>query len=276
MKTNNFFNNQRSFSMAKMNNLLISLIFASMCLTAFANPDNTKVKTTNAKSTKEKTTKSVAKTKKSGTVRSDSQEDLTIADSVDCEEGTPCIVVSSTSKQVLSEVNSNRISAVTHTVTPHFDFRLMTKYALGNNWKSATEDQREQLVELFKELLIYTYSTALSKFGGSKINITSSTINANGKTAVVVSQVSLPSSATNNTSQPVKVEYNLANTTGAWMAYDIKIENASLVTTYRNQFNEIVQKEQISGLIKQLQTKVKQLQTRSGSLKEITTADDNS
>ena len=135
----------------------------------------------------------------------------------------------------------------------------MTKYALGNNWKTATEKQQDQLVKLFQELLVYTYSTALSKFAGAKINITSSAISKKGSTAVVVSLVSLPSTATNNTSQPVKVEYNLANNTGPWMAYDIKIENASLVTTYRNQFNEIVQNSKISGLIETLQTKVNKL-----------------
>ena len=249
--------------------LLTTLIFTSICLTTYADNNNTpttaKSRSTHnstAKSTTKTTTKATTTSVAKTTTRKSSRggEVLTIADSVDCDDGTPCIVVSSTSREVLREINERQgVSNITDTVTPHFDFRLMTKYALGHNWKEATEEQQDQLVTLFRQLLIFTYSTALSKFGGAKIYISSSAINPNGRTATVVSQVSLSSSATNNTNQPVKVEYNLANTTGVWMAYDIKIENASLVTTYRNQFNDIVKTSKIDGLIKQLQSKVNSL-----------------
>ena len=286
MNTNNLFiANKPSFFTAKK--LLITLISTSMYLTAFAENSTTATtkSTTVTKHTKKPTkttdstatasTKSTTTTKH--TKKSDSttttthkrttfnDEDLTVADNVDCEDGTPCLVVSTTSREVLKEINEKQVSAITDTVLPHFDFRLMTKYALGHNWKEATDEQQDQIVKLFKQLLIYTYSTALSKFGGAKIHITSSAVNPSGKTAVVVSMVSLPSSATNNTNQPVKLEYNLANNTGEWKAYDIKIENASLVTTYRNQFNEIVQKDKIQGLIRQLQTKVDSLKKTRAS-----------
>jgi phospholipid transport system substrate-binding protein len=133
---------------------------------------------------------------------------------------------------------------------------------MGNNWKLATPEQQQQLVELFKQLLIYTYSTALSKFKGAQITITSSTI-LDAKKSNVISQVLLPSA--NGNAQPVKVEYDLAKLSddASWKAYDIKIENASLVTTYRNQFNEVVQSSKIEGLIKQLQTKVNSLKAKN-------------
>lgn len=184
-----------------------------------------------------------------------------------CDVDSPCRVVSDTSKKVLDAVNrgvpQNQTVALINTVAaPQFEFNLMTKYALGNNWKLATAEQQQQLVELFKQLLIYTYSTALSKFKGAQINITSSTID--GKKAQVMSMVVMPNSTSNN-SQPIKVEYDLArlSSSSGWKAYDIKIENASLVTTYRNQFNEIVQNSKIDGLIKQLQTKVTSLKEKN-------------
>jgi phospholipid transport system substrate-binding protein len=184
-----------------------------------------------------------------------------------CEVTSPCGVVSETSRKVLDAVNkgvpqSQTIALVNTVATPQFDFNLMTKYAMGNNWKLATPEQQQQLVELFKQLLIYTYSTALSKFKGAQITITSSTI-LDAKKSNVISQVLLPSA--NGNAQPVKVEYDLAKLSddASWKAYDIKIENASLVTTYRNQFNEVVQSSKIEGLIKQLQTKVNSLKAKN-------------
>ncbi|MBP9742479.1 MAG: ABC transporter substrate-binding protein [Burkholderiales bacterium] len=184
-----------------------------------------------------------------------------------CEADSPCRVVSDTSKKVLDAVNkgvpqNQTVSLINTIAAPQFEFTLMTKYALGNNWKLATAEQQQQLVELFKQLLIYTYSTALSKFKGAQINITSSTID--GKKAQVMSLVVMPSTTSNN-NQPIKVEYDLArlSSSSGWKAYDIKIENASLVTTYRNQFNEIVQTSKIDGLIKQLQTKVTSLKEKN-------------
>ncbi|MFN8769881.1 MAG: phospholipid-binding protein MlaC [Neisseriaceae bacterium] len=182
----------------------------------------------------------------------------------DCDVNSPCFIVKDTSEQVLSAINNGAsqkqtMNLIKNVVTPQFNFLLMTKYALGNNWKLATGEQQEKLVENFQKLLIYTYSSALSKFKGAKINITSQ--NVSEKKSVVISQVVLPNYSSDQ-SQPIRVEYDLARLSAdkPWKAYDIKIENASLVTTYRNQFNEIVQTKKIDGLIKQLESKVVSLQ----------------
>ncbi len=182
-----------------------------------------------------------------------------IIDITPCEPTSPCGVVSDTTKKVLEAINkgvpkTKTVSLINAAVAPEFDFDLMTRYAMGNNWKLATPEEQVQLVELFKELLIYTYSTALSKFKGAQITLITSTIT--GKKSEIITQVLLPSA--NPNSQPIKVEYDLAKVSeyATWKAYDIKIENASLITTYRNQFNEVVQSGKIEGLIKQLVDKV--------------------
>ena len=183
-----------------------------------------------------------------------------------CEEDSPCGVVSATTKKVLDAVNkgvpqNQTITLINTAAAPQFDFNLMTRFAMGNNWKLATPDEQDQLVSLFKELLIYTYSTALSKFKGAQITLISDSID--GKKSSVISQVIMPS--VNPNAQPIKVEYDLAKMSDAttWKAYDIKIENASLITTYRNQFNEVVQSSKIQGLIKQLETKVASLKAKN-------------
>ena len=138
----------------------------------------------------------------------------------------------------------------------------MTKFAMGNNWKLATPVQQKELVRLFQNLLIFTYSSALSGFRGAEISINS--VSYRKSTASVMTKVLLPNTQNN---QSISVEYDLAGTIvesqpTTWKAYDIKIENTSLVTTYRTQFNDIIQSNKVDGLIKQLQNKVSNLKSK--------------
>ncbi|MCC2644507.1 MAG: hypothetical protein K0R49_411 [Burkholderiales bacterium] len=219
--------------------ILISLFVATIGINCFAD---------SAKSAPGiKTNPASANVSSAGTV--------TVTNGVDCGAGTACAVVRDTSNKAIALINKNAAAQMTDVVTSQFDFNLMTRYALGNNWKLATPKQQSQLVNLFKQLLIRTYSSAMAQFKGAKTNILSATVSS--KKAAVVSQITLPNNGSNN--NLIKVEYDLANTTGSWKAYDIKIENASQVTSYRTQFNETVTKSGIDGLIKQLQDKVDSL-----------------
>ena len=188
----------------------------------------------------------------------------------DCANGTACYVVANTSNRVLNTVNKGLTPSKTHSliqtiVLPQFDFTLMTKYAMGNNWKLATPTQQDELVKLFQNLLIFTYSSALSGFRGAEISINNVSYRKN--TAAVMTKVILPNTQSN---QAINVEYDLATTSlesqsTIWKAYDIKIENASLVTTYRTQFNDIIQSNKVDGLIKQLQNKVANLKAKGNN-----------
>lgn len=62
--------------------------------------------------------------------------------------------------------------------------------------------------------------------------------------------VSLPGNA-----NPVAVDYSLNKGPQGWKIYNVSVEGASLVTVYRNSFNEEVRKNGVDGLIKLLQNK---------------------
>lgn len=246
-----------------MKKILTSIVMTTLAMSSFAS-------IATAATTGSSTVVTTKKSASAADVNSNGAS-VTIAPNVACGPGTACKVVRDTSTEAIDLINKNAASDMTNVVTSKFDFTLMTKYAMGSNWKSAKPDQQAKLVSLFKQLLIYTYSAALSKFKGARTNIISATVSTldpdkpDIQKAFVVSQVTLPSSGNNN---PIKVEYDLANNTGDWRAYDIKIENASLVTTYRTQFNDVVQNNKIPGLIKQLQDKVDSLQKARGAAAE--------
>jgi len=139
----------------------------------------------------------------------------------------------------------------------------MTKFAMGAAWKQASTEQQSKITQLFQQLLIYQYSSALSKFKGAQVSIDGSTISGEKQNkAAVKGTFKLPSNG-KSTNQPVNIEYDLAKIGNNWKIYDVKIENVSIVTTYRTQFNDTVQTEGVDSLIKQLQNKINGLQNKS-------------
>ncbi len=54
-------------------------------------------------------------------------------------------------------------------VLPYLDFERMTASAVGPFWRRATPQQRQELQQQFKELLIHTYSHAIREIGDQKV-----------------------------------------------------------------------------------------------------------
>jgi phospholipid transport system substrate-binding protein len=52
---------------------------------------------------------------------------------------------------------------------------------------------------------------------------------------------------------PIPIDYAMEKMDSGWKVYDVVIDGASLVTTYRGTFNDQVQKGGIDGLLKTLQ-----------------------
>ena len=71
-----------------------------------------------------------------------------------------------------------------------------------------------------------------------------------GKQATVKSTVTMGAGQ-----QPVKIDYVLYNTEKGWQVFNVVVEGASLVTVYRNQFADEVNKGGIAGLIQSLRNK---------------------
>ena len=55
--------------------------------------------------------------------------------------------------------------------------------------------------------------------------------------------------------QPVQIDYRMVKTPNGWKVYDVVVENLSLVTTYRSQFQSEIARAGIDGLIKTLEAK---------------------
>lgn len=150
-------------------------------------------------------------------------------------------------RELRSGSQSKMAELIEEKIVPHFDFERMTRLAVGRNWRQATPEQRKQLVDEFRTLLVRSYSTAYSAYKQIEVEVKPLRMRPTDEDVQVRTQIKVPNGA-----QPVNVDYSMFKAGDTWKVYDVSVDGVSLVTTYRNTFAERVRQGGIDGLIKAL------------------------
>lgn len=168
----------------------------------------------------------------------------------------PDVLVKTTTSEVVLIVkqdkdvkngNSQKVHALVESrILPHFDFRAMTQLAVGKNWRSASPDQQTALVREFRALLVRTYSAAITSVADHEIEYRELRMQPSDTDVLVGTRVIRSGTA------PLAIDYRLERQPAGWKVYDVMVDNVSLVTVYRNQFNNEVRRNGIDGLIQSL------------------------
>ncbi|MCZ6894328.1 MAG: ABC transporter substrate-binding protein [Gammaproteobacteria bacterium] len=172
---------------------------------------------------------------------------------------TPLQVVTKTVDGVIAVLAQGETSEntkkrqVKNIIGQHFDFVAMSNRVLATNWSKATKEQRARFTGLFRELLSNTYWRKISGFSNEKVEYLGERMRSD-KLATVNTVIKTDS-------VDIPVDYKLYRKGDTWMAYDIVIEQVSLVRNYRGSFQNIVRDVGIDGLISQLETKVAEAST---------------
>jgi phospholipid transport system substrate-binding protein len=156
----------------------------------------------------------------------------------------------------IQDGNSGKISSlVQDKVLPYFDFERMTKLALGRDWRKATPEQQQQLTAEFRNLLVRTYSNALSSYKDQKIRYKPDNAKPGDTDALVRTEVVQPGAT------PIQLDYSVeaVPNCGGWKVYDVVVAGVSLVTNYRDTFAQQVRAGGIDALIQSLAAKNKAL-----------------
>ena len=135
---------------------------------------------------------------------------------------------------------------------PNFSFARMTQLAMGRNWAKASPEQQAALTKEFQTLLVRTYSGALANFRNNTIDFRPLRMQA-ADTDVIVKTV-----VNQANGQGIPIDYSMEKgADGNWKAYDIVVAGVSLVTNYREEFNNVIRDQGVDALVKQLQAKNK-------------------
>jgi len=146
--------------------------------------------------------------------------------------------------------DQQRIREVVETkLLPNFDFERMTALAMGRNWAKATPEQKALLVDQFRTLLVRTYSGALTQYRDQTMEYKPLRAEPTATDVTVRTEVVRSGQA------PVQIDYGMVKTASGWKAYDVIVGGVSLVTNYRDEFNEQIRSGGVDGLIKTLTDK---------------------
>ncbi|MEA3278883.1 MAG: ABC transporter substrate-binding protein [Pseudomonadota bacterium] len=183
---------------------------------------------------------------------------LIFANSVFAAGESASAVVRDTSERMLAALEKRRSDVdrnpqliyglVDDILVPRFDFEKITQGALGKqNWSKASPQQRKDLTNGFREVLIRTYAKALLSYSGEDIRYLPEKPGSRPSSVTVSTEVREPGAP------PVPVDYRLYRKSGAWKVFDVVIDNVSLVSNYRSSFNAQIRKGGIDGLIRRLE-----------------------
>ena len=145
-------------------------------------------------------------------------------------------------------------------INKNFDFRAMSQSILATHWESASRSEKKQFVEYFSQYLEDTYRRKIEGYADQKIKYTRERVR--GGRAIVDTVI-----VTKNAEIPVS--YKMRNRKDKWLAYDVVIEGASLVNSYRNLYAALGKTSGVKGILLDLKLRIdenRQNETASGGV----------
>lgn len=155
-----------------------------------------------------------------------------------------------TDKQLAAGDKQKAVQLAQEKVLPYVDFEYATRLAVGRAWRQASPEQKKELVEQFRNMLVRTYSNSISAYEGQTLKVLPS--RGNDKSA---DEATVRTQFVRAGGQPLPIDFSMHKAGGDWKVYDITVEGVSLVLTYRSEFDAIVKQQGIDGLIKALAQK---------------------
>jgi len=125
-----------------------------------------------------------------------------------------------------------------------FDFDEIARRALSRHWAGRTHDEQTEFIGLFTDLLERSYMNRIEAYAGERILYTAEAVD--GTYATVRSKV-----LTQRRSE-ILLDYKMHLRDSRWQVYDVLIDGVSFVSTYRSQFDRVIQAESYGALVERL------------------------
>jgi len=131
-----------------------------------------------------------------------------------------------------------------------FDEVELSRRALARNWNRLDAAQRQEFVQLFRQVLEKAYIDKILSYTNEKVVF-------DRERMLSANQAEVPTRIVTS-SKTIPITYRVIQKGGVWKVYDVVVESVSLVQNYRTQFNEILGNQKPEQLLQTLRKKVKE------------------
>lgn len=138
-------------------------------------------------------------------------------------------------------------------VAARFDYREMAQRTLATNWKTTSPEDQAHFIDLYSRLLQSTYMAHIENYTNQKVEYRNERIRSS---QAIVETVIIDG----NKEIPISYKLRVDTNGASWQVYDVVIEGVSLISTYRGEYAGIVKNNGISGLLNQLEEKIRSLE----------------
>lgn len=134
----------------------------------------------------------------------------------------------------------------------YFDLNYIGKFVLGRYWKTSSEKQRAEFINVYCDFNTKTWSKRFDEFKGKSFNFVGTTPSSSEGQIFVNTTVNM------DQGEPAKVVWRVKDD-GSLKIVDIVIENVSLAITARNEYTAYIKQAPngVDDLIKDLKQKSK-------------------
>lgn len=167
----------------------------------------------------------------------------------------PRVVVEQTVAQVIEVLKQKQLpksqkkERIQDIAYARFDFPTMSRLVLARTWKRFAAPQQERFQAEFKTFLAKQYGTRLLSYDQEQVELLGERVEPRG-------DVTVRTRIVGGDFAGADVDYRMRKgEDGEWRAIDVVIEGISLVSNYRDQFQEIVGKSGPEGLLAELAKK---------------------
>lgn len=151
---------------------------------------------------------------------------------------------------------AEREQALTEIVANSFDVRLIGKFVLGKAWDGATTEERDEYLDLFSAYVLQSYTQRLGGYSGQELRIDGSREHKN-KDAVVSTTI------LQDGGDPIEVDWLVRDTDNGMRILDVVIGGRSLTLAQKKEFESVIAREKLSGLLQLLRLKVSKYSVQS-------------
>ncbi|MBP9721657.1 MAG: ABC transporter substrate-binding protein [Gammaproteobacteria bacterium] len=144
------------------------------------------------------------------------------------------LVVLKQKKAAISKDRKVAYKIIDKYLVPKADFKIMAQLVLTSNWKKLNDQQKQNFVKEFSRLMIRTYGVAFEAYDDQTVEFHCPvrTLPKIGD----VQRVEISSTIHQNRQPDNIVKFRLVNNANEWKAYDLSVDNVSIVDSYRTVF----------------------------------------